>query len=42
VLVETAFITNREDERLLSRPEFQERISETLAATIKNTSKKKE
>ena len=35
VLVETAFITNREDERLLNRTDFQEKIAKTLNATIK-------
>ena len=35
VLAETAFITNREDERLLNRDDFQERLGRTLAATIK-------
>ena len=35
VLTETAFITNREDERLLNRDDFQERLGRTLAATIK-------
>ena len=35
VLTETAFITNRDDERLLNRDDFQERLGRTLAATIK-------
>ncbi len=35
VLVELAFITNREDERLLNRPDFQEKMTKTLNATIK-------
>jgi N-acetylmuramoyl-L-alanine amidase len=35
VLTETAFITNREDERLLNRDDFQEKLGRTLAATIK-------
>jgi N-acetylmuramoyl-L-alanine amidase len=35
VLTETAFITNREDERLLNRDDFQERLGRTLATTIK-------
>ena len=34
-LVETAFITNKEDERLLNRNEFQERMANTLAASIR-------
>jgi N-acetylmuramoyl-L-alanine amidase len=33
-LVETAFITNKEDERLLNRPEFQEKLAKTLSSTI--------
>lgn len=35
VLTETAFITNREDERLLKRDDFQETFARTLSATIK-------
>ena len=35
VLTETAFITNREDERLLKRDDFQEKIAKTIATTIK-------
>jgi N-acetylmuramoyl-L-alanine amidase len=35
VLVETAFITNREDERMLNRDEFQEKFAKALATTIK-------
>ena len=35
VLVEMAFITNKEDERLLSRNEFQEKMANTLAASIR-------
>jgi N-acetylmuramoyl-L-alanine amidase len=35
VLTETAFITNREDERLLKRDDFQEKFARTLSATIK-------
>ncbi len=35
VLTETAFITNREDERLLKRDDFQENFARTLSATIK-------
>jgi N-acetylmuramoyl-L-alanine amidase len=35
VLVEMAFITNKEDERLLSRNEFQEKMASTLAASIR-------
>ncbi len=34
VLVEIAFITNKEDERLLSRNDFQEKFASTLATTI--------
>jgi len=34
-LVEMAFITNMEDERLLNRNDFQEKIAKTLNATIK-------
>ena len=36
VLTETAFITNREDERLLKRGDFQEKIARTITMTIKN------
>jgi N-acetylmuramoyl-L-alanine amidase len=35
VLVETAFITNKEDERLLNQSEFQEKMAKTLYTTIK-------
>ena len=35
VLVEMAFITNREDERLLNRDDFQEKIAKTLTTSIK-------
>jgi N-acetylmuramoyl-L-alanine amidase len=35
VLVETAFITNREDERLLNQSGFQEKMAKTLYTTIK-------
>ena len=35
VLVETAFITNKEDERLLNQSEFQEKMAKTLFTTIK-------
>jgi N-acetylmuramoyl-L-alanine amidase len=35
VLVEMAFITNREDERLLNRNDFQEKIAKTLTTSIK-------
>jgi N-acetylmuramoyl-L-alanine amidase len=35
VLVEMAYITNKEDERLLNRNEFQEKIAKTLNASIK-------
>jgi len=34
VLVETAFITNREDERLLNQSDFQERFAKALAGSI--------
>lgn len=35
VLVEIAFITNREDERLLTQDDFQETFAKTLTTTIK-------
>jgi len=35
VLVEIAFMTNKEDERLLNRDEFQEKFATALATTIK-------
>jgi N-acetylmuramoyl-L-alanine amidase len=35
VLVEMAFITNKEDERLLNHKDFQEKIAKTLSTTIK-------
>ena len=35
VLAETAFITNREDERLLKRDDFQEKVARSLSATIR-------
>ena len=35
VLVEIAFITNREDERLLSQDDFQEKFAKALTTTIK-------
>jgi len=35
VLVEIAFMTNKEDERLLNRDEFQEKFAKALATTIK-------
>jgi N-acetylmuramoyl-L-alanine amidase len=35
VLVEMAYITNKEDERLLNRNEFQEKIAKTLSTSIK-------
>ena len=35
VLTETAFITNREDERLLRGDDFQEKFARTLSATIR-------
>jgi N-acetylmuramoyl-L-alanine amidase len=34
VLVETAFITNKEDERMLNQTDFQERFAKALTATI--------
>jgi N-acetylmuramoyl-L-alanine amidase len=39
VLVEMAYITNKEDERLLSREEFQEKIAKTLNTSIKKSFK---
>jgi N-acetylmuramoyl-L-alanine amidase len=35
VLVEIAFITNREDERLLNQDDFQEKFAKALSTTIK-------
>jgi N-acetylmuramoyl-L-alanine amidase len=35
VLVEMAFITNKEDERLLNQKDFQEKMAKTLSTTIK-------
>jgi N-acetylmuramoyl-L-alanine amidase len=35
VLVEMAFITNKEDERLLNHKEFQEKLAKTLNTSIK-------
>jgi len=35
VLVELAFITNKEDERLLNRNDFQQKMAKTLATSIK-------
>jgi N-acetylmuramoyl-L-alanine amidase len=35
VLLEMAFITNKEDERLLNRDEFQEKMAKTLNTSIK-------
>jgi N-acetylmuramoyl-L-alanine amidase len=35
VLVEIAFITNKQDERLLNQDDFQEKFAQTLTATIK-------
>ncbi len=35
VLVETAFITNKEDERLLNQEDFQQRLAEGLSGCIK-------
>jgi N-acetylmuramoyl-L-alanine amidase len=34
VLVETAFITNKEDERLLSQSDFREKFAKALATSI--------
>jgi len=34
VLVEMAFITNKEDERLLNRNEFQEKIAKSVFTSI--------
>jgi len=39
VLVEMAYITNKEDERLLNREEFQGKIAKTLTTSIKKTFK---
>jgi N-acetylmuramoyl-L-alanine amidase len=39
VLVEMAYITNKEDERLLNREEFQEKIAKTLNMSIKKSFK---
>jgi N-acetylmuramoyl-L-alanine amidase len=36
VLVEMAYITNKEDERLLNKNEFQEKVAQTLTDSIKN------
>jgi N-acetylmuramoyl-L-alanine amidase len=33
--VEIAFITNKQDERLLNQDDFQEKFAQTLTATIK-------
>jgi N-acetylmuramoyl-L-alanine amidase len=38
VLVEMAFITNKEDERLLNRDDFQEKMAKTLNTSIKKFS----
>ncbi len=35
VLMETAYITNREDEQLLNRDDFQEKVARNLASTIR-------
>jgi len=35
VLFEMAFVTNKEDERLLNKNDYQEKIAKTLASTIK-------
>jgi len=37
VLVEMAYITNKEDERLLNHGEFQEKMAETLTTSIKKS-----
>jgi len=34
ILVETAFITNKEDERLLNRDDFQEKMAKTIHASV--------
>jgi N-acetylmuramoyl-L-alanine amidase len=34
-----AYITNREDERLLSREEFQEKMAKTINTSIKKSFK---
>jgi len=39
VLLEVAYITNKEDERLLKQNGFQERLARTLASSIKKYSK---
>jgi N-acetylmuramoyl-L-alanine amidase len=39
VLVEMAYITNKEDERLLNREEFQEKIAKALNTSIKKSFK---
>ncbi len=39
VLVEMAYITNKEDERLLNREEFQEKIAKTLNTSVKKSLK---
>jgi N-acetylmuramoyl-L-alanine amidase len=36
VLLEMAYITNKEDERLLNKNEFQEKVAQTLTESIKN------
>jgi N-acetylmuramoyl-L-alanine amidase len=38
-LVEMAYITNKEDERLLNGAEFQEKMAKTLSASIKKNFK---
>jgi N-acetylmuramoyl-L-alanine amidase len=38
-LVEMAYITNKEDERLLNREEFQEKMAKTLDTSIKKSLK---
>jgi N-acetylmuramoyl-L-alanine amidase len=35
VLVELAYVTNKEDERLLNRNDFQEKIAKTLSTSVK-------
>jgi N-acetylmuramoyl-L-alanine amidase len=35
VLLEIAYITNKEDERLLNRTDFQEKMAKTLSTSIK-------
>lgn len=34
VLIETSYVTNKEDERLLNRPDFQEKVAKAVVTTI--------